>query len=238
MRRYSEAPHPFIFDPDPDCPVRVHAGSTATHGLVVVGEAVRHLPYLLVALRELGKGGLGGDRVPYRMDRVFTEDGTDVLEYPRQSFFTAVRPTLLEVMPGRSRWGRFRVDLATPTRLMIDGRLSRRPSFFDVIEALARRVFLLSCFHCQGSSEPQWDPFLDVARCVKCLHSDLRWMDAERFSTRQKRRVPLGGVVGSMTCEGDFGLLENLLRAGEYVHVGKNATFGLGKLRVFTGGPS
>jgi CRISPR/Cas system endoribonuclease Cas6 (RAMP superfamily) len=42
--------------------------------------------------------------------------------------------------------------------------------------------------------------------------------------------------MGRLTYEGDIGLLEPLLRIGEYVHVGKNATFGLGKYRLTEGG--
>jgi CRISPR/Cas system endoribonuclease Cas6 (RAMP superfamily) len=38
--------------------------------------------------------------------------------------------------------------------------------------------------------------------------------------------------MGNMVLEADFGRLKPLLRAGEYVHVGKNTTFGLGKLTI------
>jgi CRISPR/Cas system endoribonuclease Cas6 (RAMP superfamily) len=46
----------------------------------------------------------------------------------------------------------------------------------------------------------------------------------------------LGGIVGSITYRGDFGKYLPLLRLGEHIHVGKAATFGLGKYRVVMGG--
>lgn len=230
MRRYPQAPHPFVFEPDQECPVHVRAGDTATHALVVIGEAVRHLPHLFSALRKLGDAGLGGDRVPFRIDRMFTEDGNSVFEFPEESRFESARPKEISVTPGPSRWDRFDLLLVTPTRITVDGRIAARPGVFDIAAALARRVFLLSCFHCGGPAEPHWDDFLDAARGVRCIDAEFQWIDAERFSTRQQQRIPIGGVVGKMTCQGDLGRLEPLLRAGEYVHVGKNAAFGLGKI--------
>ncbi len=42
----------------------------------------------------------------------------------------------------------------------------------------------------------------------------------------------LGGLVGSLTLEGDLAPFGPLLRTGEILHVGKGATFGLGRLAV------
>jgi CRISPR/Cas system endoribonuclease Cas6 (RAMP superfamily) len=44
--------------------------------------------------------------------------------------------------------------------------------------------------------------------------------------------MKLGGVVGRLVLEGDLAPFVPLLRTAEIVHVGKGATFGLGKLAV------
>jgi CRISPR/Cas system endoribonuclease Cas6 (RAMP superfamily) len=41
-----------------------------------------------------------------------------------------------------------------------------------------------------------------------------------------------GGLLGSITYEGRFEESLPLLRLGEYIHIGKNTTFGLGRYRL------
>jgi hypothetical protein len=235
MRKYTQAPHPFVFEPNENGPHRVQEGDTITHSLVIVGEAVRYLPYFFLAIERLGQNGLGGDMVPFRVDHVASEDGLTLFEHPRKGSFDAARLRDLPIEPGPSRSAVFRVALRTPARITIDGQITNAPTLADLVKTLSRRVFLLRHFHCGGGDTPLPDDFVEAAKAGRCLNSRFQWQDADRYSTRQKRRVPIGGIVGQMTCEGDFGLLAPLLRAGEYVHAGKNATFGLGKLVVTEG---
>jgi hypothetical protein len=44
--------------------------------------------------------------------------------------------------------------------------------------------------------------------------------------------MKLGGLVGSLTLEGDVAPFAPLLRATEILHSGKGAVFGLGKVEV------
>lgn len=236
MRKYTQAPHPFVFEPNEFGKPRVQEGDSVDHSLVVIGGAVRYLPYFFLAIERLGENGLGGDLVPFRVDRVVTADGVTLFEQPRRGHFDAAKLRGLLVEPGKSRTAAFQVVLQTPARITVNGRLAGIPTLPDVVRALARRVFLLRHFHCDGGDNPLSDDFVEAAKAAHCLDARFHWEDADRYSTRQQQRVPIGGIVGRLRCEGDFGLLEPLLRAGEYVHVGKNATFGLGKLAVKEGG--
>jgi CRISPR/Cas system endoribonuclease Cas6 (RAMP superfamily) len=44
--------------------------------------------------------------------------------------------------------------------------------------------------------------------------------------------MKLGGLVGHLRLQGDLAPFAPLLRTAELVHVGKGATFGLGKVEV------
>ena len=44
--------------------------------------------------------------------------------------------------------------------------------------------------------------------------------------------MTLGGALGSWTLTGELGPLLPWLRLGEWLHVGKNATLGLGRYRL------
>ena len=60
----------------------------------------------------------------------------------------------------------------------------------------------------------------------------LEWRDWARYSGRQQRRMKLGGVTGSYEISGDLAPFAPFLRAGELIHLGKNATLGLGAYRI------
>ncbi len=60
----------------------------------------------------------------------------------------------------------------------------------------------------------------------------LRWFDWARYSSRQKTRISLGGVVGTFTLRGDLTPLTSYLIAGRDFHVGKSAVLGMGKYEI------
>lgn len=235
MQKYPQAPHPFVFEPSPEGPDRVKEGDRASHGFVVVGEAIRYLPHVFLAIERLGREGLGRDRAAFQIERVSVRGGPTLYDRSQGHCFQRAGLIALDVRPGPSAPGRFHLNFQTATRIVVDGRLVACPTLKDLVKTLCRRVFLLRHFHCGGDGQPVASEFIDAARAARCTTRQFAWNDAQRFSTRQERAVPIGGFVGRMTCEGDLGLLRPLLLAGQYVHVGKNATFGLGKFVLAEG---
>ena len=60
---------------------------------------------------------------------------------------------------------------------------------------------------------------------------DLKWFDWTRYSSRQQQEMTLGGVLGHWTLHGAPDVLAKVwpwLWLGQWLHVGKNATMGLG----------
>ena len=110
--------------------------------------------------------------------------------------------------------------------------MSNTPALSDIVASLSRRIFLLRYFHGDGRPENMSPEYRRAAQEAVLTERRLAWYDHQRYSTRQRHEVPIGGLVGQLDFEGDFGLLEPLLRLGEYVHCGKNVIFGLGRLAV------
>ncbi|MDK2820086.1 MAG: hypothetical protein PWP31_51 [Clostridia bacterium] len=82
--------------------------------------------------------------------------------------------------------------------------------------------------------KPEGDFQEEIKRAeqVKTVFQDTRWVDWERYSSRQDTRMKLGGVVGKVTYQGELAELWPLLIIGQWTHVGKAVTFGMGKYRV------
>ncbi len=100
---------------------------------------------------------------------------------------------------------------------------------------MLRRVLELA--ELAGGQDGTWGE-LDVealvagAERVRVADSRTRWLDWQRYSNRQGAKMSIGGVVGEIDLEGDLAPFSALLRAAEVFHVGKGATFGLGRVAV------
>ncbi|MDZ7360756.1 MAG: CRISPR system precrRNA processing endoribonuclease RAMP protein Cas6 [candidate division KSB1 bacterium] len=121
----------------------------------------------------------------------------------------------------------------TPTRLKFNNTLTIDFSFRMLVFKMIRRVLELAHFHVPGVAiDWEFHPLLVAADAVKIVHRDLRWMDWERRSNRQKTEMLMGGFVGEMVLEGDLSPFVDLLRTCEVVHVGKGCVFGNGKIEA------
>ena len=73
---------------------------------------------------------------------------------------------------------------------------------------------------------------IEEAKNITIKEENLHWQDWERYSNRQETMMKMGGFIGSVTFEGDFEPFAPFLLLGEYIHVGKGTSFGLGKYKI------
>ncbi len=104
--------------------------------------------------------------------------------------------------------------------------------FHILIRNLLRRISLLSYFHCEKELDIDFKGIIERARDVRVEKSNLTWFDWERYSNRQETTMMLGGFVGSVAFAGEFEPFLPFLLLGEYIHVGKGTSFGLGKYEI------
>jgi len=142
----------------------------------------------------------------------------------------------LPVFAGPYSLPRVNVVFRTMTRLKFQGGLEDRPEFHILIRSLLRRTSSLLYFHHGTRLDMDFRGFIAQAERVRLAAQDTRWVDWERYSSRQDTRMKLGGLVGTATYEfNDAGLADLFLPwliLGEHIHVGKGCTFGLGWLKV------
>jgi hypothetical protein len=129
--------------------------------------------------------------------------------------------------------GRGNLRFLTPTRLKFKNDLTIDFTFRMLVFKMLRRVLELAHFHVPGASiDWEFHDLLVAADAVKIVHRDLRWVDWERRSNRQKTEMMMGGFVGEMVLEGNRAPFEELLRVCEVVHVGKGCVFGNGEIEI------
>ena len=234
LRTYGDVPRPFVIDPL-DTRGEYRKGESFSFQLTLIGRAIDYLPYFLVSFRELGEMGIGKRRGRFRLTHVRSDDGESIYDGDTQmvhnlnnvlSFDDIRRET--ESSPTNE----LTLRLITPTRITHKGVLTDQLPFHVFWRRLIGRVSALAYFHCGESLEMDFKGLIEKAMCVQMRDSTLRWKDWTRYSSRQDRRMQLGGLVGRVTYAGDLAEFVPYLALGAYLHVGKNATFGLGKFRV------
>jgi CRISPR/Cas system endoribonuclease Cas6 (RAMP superfamily) len=73
------------------------------------------------------------------------------------------------------------------------------------------------------------------AASVEQTLADCRWTDIQRYSSKQKTAMQLGGITGRIAYRGDdLTSFLPLFKYCETTHLGKQTTFGLGRIRVET----
>jgi hypothetical protein len=256
LRASHEIPPPYLIEPPDRPPYTLEPGEPFRFGLVLFGSAIRFFPYLLAALRDLGQVGLGPQRIRCRL-------GTATFLAPggRETvLFDASANRILSNQPSApsaAAWAvvqstdadrlTLTLHFLTPTRLKhADRFVAGPPPFHVVIRALMRRVSSLSYFYGGQRWEVDYRGWIGRAEQVQIADAEVRWVDWERFSTRQGREMNLGGIVGRVTyaelarsetgqstggAEG-LGAFLPLLRLGELGHVGKGAVFGNGRYEI------
>ena len=97
--------------------------------------------------------------------------------------------------------------------------------------ALIRRIALLSEFHMDSPIETDFHALSLQAEQIRDTR-ELTWRDWTRYSSRQRQTMQLGGVVGTWILTGISETYLPYLNLGQWLHVGKNATFGLGQYKM------
>ncbi|HHY94795.1 MAG TPA: CRISPR system precrRNA processing endoribonuclease RAMP protein Cas6 [Firmicutes bacterium] len=250
LRNFEQVARPFVLRHPPDQRTVVKPGDTFEFNLVLVGRAIEYLPYFIVVFRELGEEGMGlwrdgrrgqahlrlvtgrdpagfGDSGSPREERVFDGSTGKVLNLDVVLTGEALEKWAL-AMPRHA----LTLEFLTMTRLQHGEHLVSNPEFHVLVRALLRRFSTLAYFY--HGLEPTLDFRGLIAQAEEVLTEPLtlRWEDWQRYSSRQKAAMNLGGLVGKVRYRGNLESFLPLLAFGSIVHVGKNSTFGLGQYSI------
>jgi hypothetical protein len=126
--------------------------------------------------------------------------------------------------------GAITLKITTPLRLQSQGHPvppeNLRPR--TLFTALLRRASLL--FELHAGMAPVGAEAVRLAAVAERLTDErsLQWKDWTRFSSRQSRAMTLGGVIGEWRLSGELQELLPWFWLGQWLHVGKETTMGMG----------
>lgn len=228
------APAPFML-----CPAaggNIEADQILEVTLTLFGKARRHSGLVIRALIMGAMQGIGRERLPLQ------PDGLVVLDADGQTHDITLSelddghvPRIIPISTTPPWPGKARLHFTSPLRMRLRNRYigPEELRFGDLVAQLLRRASLLRDFHCHHDAvEPELDfrAWVEHARALDFVETRLTWQDLARQSSRQQRRVPMGGVIGECVIAGDeFEPYWPLLWLGQWLGAGKGTTMGLGQ---------
>ena len=235
LKNIKSIPRPYIIEPPPFNKNYIYSPEKPlVFHLVLIGRAVDYLPYFIVAFQELGKTGLKR-RYKFNVERVDLEDiaggKEEQIYFPTGKVLNNKAIYSLEdarLYSGDRKYNKITINFISPARIKGKSFL-KEPEFRPFFGSLLRRISSLSYFHCNKELDIDYKDITKKAAKIKISHNKARWVDWERYSFKQNSRMTLGGFMGEVTYEGDLTPFMPYLIFGQWIHAGKNPTFGLGQ---------
>jgi hypothetical protein len=227
-KHHQKPPLPFVFDV-PRVPPSPNSGTLLEVGLVLVGSAINHIDFYMAAFSLLLQQDGPSGRIDASIRRVDSVDymGNRHLLEEREGKWASGGLPLLSVK-GLCKTVMLPMDwititIETPMRILHDGKPLRELSFSVIIRALMRRLSSMAYYYGGVEADYDFKWLVQSSNAVVTAQKSFRWVEWGRG---------LSGVIGSGTFTGEMGEFHPFLLAGEYLHVGKGAPFGLGRFRV------
>lgn len=234
--KMASPPHPYILEPPFNSQVIFNPDDEFTFNLILIGKGIEYLPYFIFVFEELGKSGLGKERGKYKLVRVENIEGetiyhSDKLENKaNQINFQDILNQYQGVEFNNN--SQITIHFLTPTCIVVEDELFQEVDFKMFITNLLRRISLLSVFHCSEKLVFDYPNLLQDADMITTTEKHFRWYDWERYSSKQNRRMKLGGFLGNISFSGELKRFLPFIKLGEYIHIGKKTSFGLGQYEI------
>jgi hypothetical protein len=249
----NQLPHPFVLTPPllegskPGDYQQFKIDDELVFELTLMGKAIDYLPYVIYSVSQMAEKGFGlQNRSSFKLLEVFcldSEPASKVYDYKTEKLATPnTTKTLADLVEDRlesllkNNLTNITLKFFTPTRIRVDKDLQAEISFSLLVKNIIRRMLMLSKHHGQtGQGEwlPEFSSLIQLAESVQTTDKKQVWWDFERYSNRQQTYMKLGGFVGEINYSGiAINALLPLIVAGEFLHIGSNTSFGLGKYKI------
>lgn len=243
LRNYESIPRPFLFETIYDPRTYFLPGERITFTFTLFGHGINYLPYFIYSLQEMGIQGLGKNNNLLTLQQVFQLDihnNLDKLIYDgvKKEIYNISTPLFgKDIINNANKklyndqiWAYF----ITPTRIKSKGNyLTSAPSFEEFLKNIVRRFSSIIYFHQDIKLEINYKKLFEDAAKVQTITQQIEWLDWERYSNRQQEKIKLGGIVGKALYNGNIDQFSEWLSIAEWIHIGKNPVFGLGKVKLF-----
>ncbi len=215
LNKKGDWPKPFVILPPLDEKENYPKGYQFHCDVTLFGEATQHYAIAQAAIEYLGmQMGLGYEQGKYK-----------VIEIVQSNY----SPENLKIDSKDSNI--IKLHLPTRLRLKENNKLQRHPPTFSLFCArLLGRLKTLETAY--ADTQGEYQELIHKAEGIKMGKTNTKWDDWDRFSGSQKKWMKFGGLTGEVSYTGDLQAFLEVLKLGEWLHIGNKTSFGLGKYEM------
>lgn len=206
-----------------------HEGDIVDFDLILFGRMVVYFGQILQAFQYLGYFGMGKNCSHFRIvdiansRRERIKNGNDVyldrLNPMSIGDYVTYRKRNVENMG--------KLVFYTPLALKVQGEYLEKFDISAIIRAIERRLYMLNCY--EGIETERRD---FTGHIPEQIGQRAEKYSVQRYSNRQDQMIRLDGICGDLTIRNIEKQIQELLLAGELIHIGKNTSFGFGRYRM------
>lgn len=219
-------PQPYIIEAPAQEPRFHSAGSRYQFDLVLIGPARHQLALIAYAFNQAFEHGIGTTRARGTLADIAHETPSGYQSIYQKN---QILPHSPEITLPQSYPQNIGLHFHTPLRLQQQGSILGigRLNAQALLGHLQRRISTLATLYWQ-SIDTDYAALAAAAARVQDRRN-LQWQDWIRYSSRQQRKMTLGGVIGTWCLYELPPPFSQLLYLGQWLHIGKETVFGHGR---------
>lgn len=222
--RYTIYPPPYIIHNKIPIQAPIKKGETITFTITLIGNACLHLKDVILNVKKGLTLGLGANRNKFTLESVQINN---IYIYKDETLNTSIiSPIHFSFFPTNPEKCQFNFD--TPLKIKISKQVQDTLDFPILFENIYRRISTISKVYCNKELNQSFN-----TSEIKLIEDKMHWEKRERYSNRKNEKMSLGGLVGSITFQGELSEFIPFIELGKILHIGKNCSMGLGHYDVF-----
>lgn len=226
--------NPYMIIPPPICKTKmiVEQREILDFGIVLFGEAVSKAEALVRALENIKQYGLGVQRYPFTLELIVNCQSNRVVwrngQYYKQGIYsTNLSCCEIEHVSGVT------IQLQTPLRIRRQGSLVTKITFPTLMRNITNRMTALTERYGGWVNLEEAKKIVEQSEKVQVVKEELRIERIERYSNRLHEKMDFSGLMGEIEFAGELTPFTPWLYVAQVLHVGRNTTFGMGKMEMF-----
>lgn len=211
----------------------IRRGENLNFEFLLFGNAAKYAASLILALENIQKIGLGAYRYPFCLSEIVNSYTQRIIwRNGNCSKIPSISTTDIPCFELKEVTGVI-VKICTPLRIRHGGQMVRNITFEVLIRNITNRIGMLTERYGGWIDQIEAERLQTLAAQVRTTREKLRVEKLERYSNRAKRKMDFSGLMGELEYEGNLTPFVPWLYAAQRLNIGRNTTFGMGKIKVY-----
>lgn len=222
---------PYIIEP-PKPKNYYQKGEEMIFTLILLGDANLYGPELARILIEQKLFGLGARRIPFKLLSITHGKTLKTIWDVEAENLNIANMIASPIYPEKQKGNWVSIQIQTPLRIRRQGNLVVKPDFPTIIRNITTRMRELTEYYGGFVNYEEIETICELSKAIHLVSSNIYYKQVDRFSSKSNEKMDFTGIMGTLSFEGNLDVFVPWLNVAQLLHIGRNTTFGCGKIDV------